>query len=169
MALIQIPDQHVVREFQGELIAENRTHQPLRWAEFRIYRHAEGGYVLHRAGRSVVYHRADTTCRTAGGTAPGIPATVAGLPDDATPCEKCQPSWPLDLEDDEPVRMETDRNTVDRCQTAADVVDALTRFRQRGTGKKIVKVSEPVAELLELAARADPAFADVPPPVERIA
>lgn len=169
MAEIVVSDRRrAPQRFSGELATEPvSTQNPgsLRWAEFRVYRLDEGGWMLHRVGMSLVYHQARTVCRTASGKMPGDPAKLADLPDEATPCGDCRPPYPLDLGDDEPVRFEFPRHSLNRCATAEAVVDSLTRFRERGTGIWTVKVSEPVAELLDKLAAAEPAFAAVARPV----
>jgi hypothetical protein len=169
MTLVKIQDGRVQREWEGDLVAATRTGHPLRWAEFEIWKLAGGDWLVHRTGRSRIYHRADTPCDTQTGRKPGQPGTVDDLPDDAVPCRYCRPPDPLDLADDEQIRIETPRHTVNRCATAADAVDALTRYRDRISGQRKVEMSEPVAELLELAAAKEPAFAAVPRPVDRIA
>jgi hypothetical protein len=160
------------QEYEGELIAQTRTRHPLRWSEFRLYKTPDG-WLVHRTGCSRVYHRADTTCRGASGRVPGSPATYRDLPDNAEPCWKCNPPDPDVLGEDEQIRFEAPRHTVDECATPADVVQTLTVFRQRGIdrdqGKWTTKVSEPVAELLEIARGRSPEFAELPRPAARIA
>ena len=73
MKTIKLRDQMgVVRSFQGEIIPgatndiqrEDENGRRPRWVEMQAYRHADGGYVLHRNGRTApVYHR-KVTCGT---------------------------------------------------------------------------------------------------------
>jgi hypothetical protein len=173
VATVRIDDRITVHEFEGDLIASETTRTaegegPLRWADFEIYRHDDGGYVIHRIGGSRVYHTAGTACRTAAGGQSGDPATVSQLPDDAESCDRCQPAWPEDLRSDERVRFEFPRHTIDRCATPAEVISVLTSMKPRGRGRRTVVISDPVRSLLAKAAAADPQFADADRPVERI-
>lgn len=156
--------------FDGELVSMVTTERDgsWRWAEFRVYELEAGGWLLHRTGMSNVYHTEPTTCRTASGRPPGDPATISDLPDNAVPCVDCLPPLPLDLGDTEKIRFEFPRNTWNQCPTADRVVDSLTRFRERGTGTWTVKISEPVAELLDDLAAAREAFANVTRPVPTV-
>jgi hypothetical protein len=157
-------------EFTGELIAETRSaSSDRRWVELKLYALEGGGYLVHRAGMSNVYHRAGTTCTTASGLQQGTPGTVEDLPDDALPCERCEPPWPEDLGDNEQIRYETTRHTIDRVDTPAEVVEKLTVYRNRRTGRREMRFSEPVQDLLAKAVANDPGFLMPDQPVERIA
>lgn len=165
MALVRIDTRHLVTEFDGEIIAGpvSTGYEP-RWVEFTIYRRLDGpaGYVVHKKASSWVYHTSDTTCMTAAGRPSGGTATVDDLPDEAVPCERCQPPAPVDLRDDEPIRFEFPRHTIDRCPTAGHAVERLTTMNPRNGGRAVV-VSEPVEELLAQAAVNDEGFAQARP------
>lgn len=170
MATVRIEDRFSVTEFDGELIAQATTRIPdgIRWVEFRLYRLDSDGYLLHRLGASRVYHQADTGCHTTSGQPSGEPGKARDLPAGAYSCDRCQPEYPENLEPDAAVRIEYTRHTIDRCDTADQVVRRLTNMRSRGSRVQTQVVSEPVKELLALAAGADPEFAMAEKPVERI-
>lgn len=135
-----------------------------RWMELRLYRldpGSDGHYLAWRNGRSLIYHTGTTRCRTVSGRKPGRLAGKGDLPDDAEPCPDCDPAWPEELADTDRIRYEFDRHTIDRTDTAPEMVKALTQFRERQTGNWVTRVSEPVAEVLEQAAANDPEFARV--------
>jgi hypothetical protein len=127
----------------------------LKWAEIEIYRQGEGGYMVHRLGYSLVYHRADTWCRTAAGSQPGHPATVDDLPDEASPCRDCKPPAPQRLADDEAIRYEYPRHTFDSCKDAREVVASLTVVRHRDGTPPSIRFSGPVQAALREAAEQD--------------
>lgn len=176
MPQVRIENRFSVQTFNGELLAQTQTPGPperQRWVEIAVYKLDDGpGYVLHRIGKSVVYHRADTHCTTSDGRQRGDEATVSDLPDNADPCELCQPPYPEELGDNDKIRFEFDRNTVNKCATAARVIDKLTVYRSPAAGRpgdedtgraaKTSTVSAPVRELLEKLASKDPAFATRP-------
>lgn len=135
----------------------SRRTESLAWAEVSIYKLEDGGYLTHRAGYSLVYHRADTHCRTRNGDQKGDPATVDDLPDDADPCVKCRPPYPQNLEDGEAIRYEFPRHTFDACETPEQVIDRLTVIRHRD-GTRSVRYSQPVQDALRQAGASDSAF-----------
>lgn len=172
VATVRIEDRHSVTEFEGTLTAEVSTRvrdgkSSSRWVEIRLYR-MDDGWLLHRIGKSLVYHSEDSECKTATRRPSGDVATRADLPRNAVSCDRCRPPWPEDLEDGEKIRYEFARHTIDRCDDPAQVVRRLTSMRQRRSGMRSTMVSEPVAELLAQAAGNDPDFAHAPKPVERI-
>jgi hypothetical protein len=161
---VLIPGRTRNTEIDGELLCPGVTTKNRRsrhWVEIEIYRLASGGYLIHRAGMSYVYHRADTSCTVKSGAAKGEPATVDDLPDEAVPCGACRPPYPEDLADDEQVRFEFPRHTFDKCETAAQVIEKLTTI-YKPDGSVEIRTPAPVRELLEYAAAADPEFADGP-------
>lgn len=131
-----------------------------RWVEFELYELDNGSWLAHRAGMSDVYHRADTRCSTRTGRQSGDPATVADLPDDAVPCQRCKPPYPQSLRDDESVRFEFPRHTWDECPTAVIVQEKLTTIRNRD-GSVSTVISDPVDQLLRSAASAHREFAEL--------
>jgi hypothetical protein len=135
-----------------------------RWMELRIYRldpGQQGNYLAWRVAKSYIYHTGDTSCRTRSGSKPGRLGTVANLPADAEPCDVCNPLFPDELPSNVRVRVEVDKNTINRADTAQELVDALTHYRDRATGQWVTRVSEPVEYVIEQASRRDPAFAQV--------
>lgn len=161
MPAVTIGDGELSRTFDGTLIAESKTDKWPRWIEFRIWKLDGGqGYAFYRAGKSVLYHTADTRCYRGRGMQAGKPATVDDLPDDAAPCSVCQPPEPAELGDDEPIRFETDRITLNMHATPRGVIEDATTVpgTASGSGGRVF-VSAPVADLLAQAATRDPAFA----------
>jgi hypothetical protein len=59
------------------------------------------------------------------------------------------------------VRFEKPRHTVNRTETAQELVEILTTARSRATGIRTVKVSEPVSRLLAKLAAHYEEFSDV--------
>lgn len=131
-----------------------------RWVEFELYLLSNGSWLVHRAGCSNVYHRADTRCTTRNGRQSGDPATVDDLPDAAVPCPRCKPPGPESLRDDEPVRYEFPRHTWDECPTAQIVREKLTTIRSRD-GSVSTVTSDPVDKLLRSAASYHREFAEL--------
>lgn len=150
--------------YEGEEIGRStsRRQGSLSWVDMFAYRleDSQAGYLLWRIGMSTIYHTAGTECTTFSGRQRGDSATIDDLPDDAQPCPKCRPPHPLDLGDDEPIRFEFPRNTVDLCPEPRSMVTTLTTMHTRGTQVRTVAVSEPVKDLLAMCVRNDPAFAD---------
>jgi hypothetical protein len=169
---VRVEDRHSATEFDGDLIAEVSTRKPdsTRWVEIRLYHLAdEAGWLVHRVGQSLIYHQADgATCKTSTQRPSGDTATAKDLPAEAASCDRCQPPWPEDLAEDEKIRYEFPRHTIDRCETPAQVIRRLTVSHQRGSGMRSTMVSEPVSDLLRQAAENDPDFARAEKPVERI-
>jgi hypothetical protein len=161
---VLIPGRHRNTEIDGELLCPGVStwnRRSRHWVEIEIYRLASGGYLIHRAGMSVVYHTADTRCVIKDGTQRGDAATVDDLPDEARPCPACLPPWPQDLGDKEPIRFEFPRHTFDKCWTAAQVIAKLTTI-YKSDGSIEVREPAPVMELLDKAAEVDEAFAAEP-------
>lgn len=162
MKTIRLRDQlGVMRSFEGEPIpgATNdiqRTDEDgearLRWVEMQLYRHADGGYILYRVGRTApVYHRVGAAC--ADSRHEKMPAHK--LPESAVPCDRCKPlgmKAPKTL-----VSVEQDRPLLDRCYEPEDVVRVLIEYRNTGGGKQPY-LSRPAEELIRNAARADTDF-----------
>jgi hypothetical protein len=155
-------------EITGTLIghgSSRRDGSPA-WADVEVYRLDGGGFLVHRIGMSLVFHRADTTCATRDGRQRGDPAGVSDLPDDAEPCRVCAPPWPEDLPDGEAViRFEFPRHAFDGCDSPEQVAEKLTVIRHRDKTRS-VQFSQPVNDCLEECAANDPAFAKfLPGPV----
>lgn len=161
MAIYRIEDQlhHRVQEVDGDLVAEISTQRParqdrpasVRWNTLAVYDlTGSGRWLVHRVGWSDVYHRADTSCTTYRGDQSGHPATVEDLPDTAVPCEKCQPPYPQDLADGEPIRYEFARHGFVVADNANGVVGELIErnVRDAGTRRQSTKLSAPAEELI---------------------
>ncbi len=151
------------QEIDGELACPPVTtygpgHED-RWVEFELYALDNGQWLIHRVGRSNVYHRIDTRCTTRTGRQSGDPAGANDLPDDAVPCLVCRPEDPEYLPNGPgTVRFESDRHTTDLCPTAYLVKAKLTTVRSRD-GSVSTFTSDPVGQLLRGAARRYPEFA----------
>jgi len=139
---------HTVADFAGELIAESTSDdgERARWIELNLYR-TESGWAVHRASRSILYHRIDTSCRTPKQARPGVRSTASELPEDALPCAACRPPGPEAMEPNASVRIEVPRHNVHFLDTERQVVDDLTIDRRIGTPYW----SQPVVELLTAA------------------
>jgi hypothetical protein len=147
--------------FTGELVVppvSTYSDDKARWAEFKLYRKEGGGYVVWRAGKSLVYHLKDTGCETRDGRQKGFEKLVRELDKDAEPCIECKPGWPDDLPPDMTVRMEEDRHTISHCATPVEVVHSLT-WDPRG---KRQMWTDPVSELLaNVTSAGEPGFAEI--------
>ena len=132
-----------------------------RWVEIELYLLDDGSWLAHRVGKSVIYHRADTGCITATGRQRGEPASVEDLPDEAEPCEYCQPPRPRALPDGPgTIRYEFPRHTWDQCPNPRALRDRLTRARSRD-GSVSYFMSDLVAGLLRNAAAIHPEFEEL--------
>ena len=142
-------------EFEGEIVAEVTSDdgERARWIEMSLYRLDDGsGWAVHRRSMSILYHRADTTCRTPKQARPGVRSTALQLEGDAEPCSKCRPPERDALDPDATVRIEIPRDNVHLLDTDQQVVDDLTVDRRTGTPYW----SQPVVELLVAAGRKHP-------------
>jgi len=145
-----------VIEFNGRLIATASTERQddPRWTEIKIYRTDSGRYVVHRTGRSVVYHHLDGPCNF------GIATRGRDLPPDAEPCRPTNkrqgrsclpPAMDADAFDpDATYEMEMDLHSADVCE-AEDVPRKLSQFR--GGNEVMSSVSR---RALQTAVDADP-------------
>jgi hypothetical protein len=164
-------------EFEGEEIARVSTRngapgQALsrprhRWGENVIWKLESGRYVLLRSAYSTIYHTQPTTCTVAGGSQSGDIATVSDLPDDAFPCWVCKPEYPGELGDGEKIRFEFPRQTIDQCETPAQVIQRLVNSRKY-SGVQSTALPEPARDLIEQAMENDPDFSASEMPVQRI-
>ena len=170
MKTIRLRDQRgMTRSFEGEILVgptgpvrvSTRDDDPdkPRWVEMALYRHADGGYVLHRVGKSVLFHKLPNECGK-GREQAGTRTRIGQLEDDAVaharplfPNDKpCLKVHELQTGDDFEYAMEADRPIVDRCEIPEHVIDALTEER---SGSREPYFSKPARRLLELAAEAD--------------
>lgn len=146
--------------FTGERIAVASTERQddPRWTEIEIYKTTNGNYVVHRTGRSVVYHLADGPCNF------GVGTKGKDLPPDAEPCRpenkrygrSCQPPAPDDphFDPDATYEMELDLSSADVCE-AEEVPRRLSQVR--GNTESMSSVSR---RALQLAVDHDPELRD---------
>ena len=156
MDTIRVQDKYDMVEFRGVQLADVSTETPssVRWTEISIYRTEAGRYIIHRVGRSVLYHDHDSTCNT------GVPVAVGDLVnledvevDDLMPCPRCRPG-DLDWLDPETVILrELDKHSVDVCD-AGQVYDRLLLHRAGGE----TFMSNPAQRAYDTALAADPAL-----------
>jgi hypothetical protein len=156
--LLRVPGEDRTYEFHGHLVADvtTETDESPRWTEMELYRFTDGTerYLVHIAGKSVVYHEHDSACNA------GSPTTRDQLLDDAEPCPRCQPDV-RGRDDAYVIDAESDRHSVTVCETAADVLQALRLPGRRG-------YSAPAQRLLERTKLADERFAATTNAVERL-
>lgn len=170
MARIVLTAKAGKKAINGEKLAGVSSQAWPRWIEIDVYSRDEGGFAVHRVGKSVVYHREDTPCATVSGAPSGRPVTVDNLPDDAVPCQVCRPLAPEvlgDLSDhgEKPViRLEVDRPVLAVFENAARAQDFIVTVRDRYTGEPGTHVSPPVAELIGKMREASPEWAALPWP-----
>lgn len=149
-----------ITEFTGRPLAavSTRTGKQGRWTQLVLYWHRDDRYVYVKSGKSVVYHKADSRCNT------GRHITVSDLYaqsepeywDDLTRCHVCRPAELDDLEDDDVISVETDRNAVIACADVPDLLDNLQwqdHHTPRVPGQTL---SSPAERLLKMAAEKDP-------------
>lgn len=116
MDLFVVNDRGQQIDFHGELLGSGSSYADWksRWFEIDIYRTEAGKYIVAGAGRTLVVHR--PTCAVA------RPADPEPAPDDAVPCDTCQPSLT------EPVVVEVDREWA---QVSDDPQAIIERLRLR--------------------------------------
>lgn len=167
MQAYTIPDQHDMVSFTGDRLAfaaTDRDAREPRWTEIAIYRTVAGSYVVHKTGKSDVFHRLDGACNR------GVRTPWDDLPEEATACSRC---W--DIDDVEmhtesvatggtsDVNMELDRHSVTVC-LAAEVPEALRHDRQDG-----VRIMSSVSQrVLEMAVDADKGLRDAVSTVRKV-
>lgn len=103
--MIKYPDEDTEHEifdrvrrirFKGRMIGKASTQRENggpRWTDITIYRTVAGQYVIQREGVSLVYHRADSSCRG------GELVTNSEITEESVPCATCRPP-DLDALDD---------------------------------------------------------------------
>lgn len=152
MERYSVPDKYDDVEFMGELIGASSTENPdsVRWTEINIYRTEHGKYVIHRSGRSVLYHRHDGVCNT------GVPRQASTLDQElSVPCARCRPGRLTTLAGNTTVDMELNKDSVDVCE-AHEVYDTLLlRRRDRTTGNDTTFMSNPSQRAFEQALMTD--------------
>lgn len=160
----QVKNQLEVIEFEGDLIAEATTERPNdpRWTEINIYRTTGGSYVIHRVGRSVVYHLHGSECNY------GIATAGAKLPRDAEPCPTCKPASPEELFQEDLFDLEIDIHSAEVC-TAVELPQRLTHKKvNRSTGQEERFMSSVSRRALQGALDADPGLASAVMNVRRV-
>lgn len=119
-------------EFTGVQLslATTETPEATRWTEISIYRTGGNRYVIHRCGRSVLFHAHAGTCNT------GVPVAISQLDEvdraDLQPCVRCRPGELVDLPADAMIDREVDWYNVDDCP-ATEVAETLKLKREDGT------------------------------------
>lgn len=176
-------------EFDGVLLASSSSDdgKTWRWTELHLYRVTGDGpitrYVLHKIGRSVVYHRADSRCtRQAKAAKVGellraddqaVEEAVAADPTvppdgpervqayltkmaERVPCSYCNPAdiYDPDTSDDSTVLVEQDRFTVVVTDSERGVVENLHGKDEHGT----LFLTKTARTLLERAVVDNPAL-----------
>lgn len=83
----EVPDPVENLEFTGRMIgkASTRRGDDPRWTDITIYVTEGGNYVVQKEGVSLVYHRAEASCRG------GKQATNAQILEGSRPCHLCRP------------------------------------------------------------------------------
>jgi hypothetical protein len=83
----EVPDPVENLEFAGRMIGKSSTRigDDPRWTDITIYVTAGGQYIVQKEGVSLVYHRADASCR--GGKVVTNPQIIEG----SAPCRDCHP------------------------------------------------------------------------------
>lgn len=126
-----------------------------RWTDITLYRVLEEGspyaYAIQIVGRSVLYHRVNSPCRS------GVNMTVGYLRRDddryqaLISCEKrgCAPDDLEDLKDSDMVAVEEDLYTLYKCASPVEVVEIMQNRSTRG------QMSNLSIKLLQAASRVD--------------
>lgn len=104
---------------RGEILSRvsSKSKEP-RWIEFTLFRAATGQYVVHRIGKSEVFHQENCYLVNKNHLS-DVP--YAEIPGSFKPCDKCRPSR-FDLEGLYPER---DRPYFQTCETARGVIKFL--------------------------------------------
>lgn len=150
----RLPDGNREIAFSGALLAQSSSDdgRAQRWLDLNLYHTDTDRYVLHRVGRSVVYHAAGSTC-----TRQAQPQKVGDLDqerrDELMPCVRCAPPniYSEDIDGDVQVLVEQDRSSVTVCERAPGLVESLYGVDDKGT-RFLSRVAQ---RLLEEASKAD--------------
>lgn len=147
-----INDENGITTLDGTLLAlsSSQRDDSDRWIEFWLYRTDDSErYVLHRIGRSTVYHV--LPCRTVNPET-AYETDAIGL-DDLSPCGVCAPNRKPRLDT---VWRESDRYRLRVFEDATGLVDELHRINENGM-RYLTNVAR---RLLNKAAGKDEAIAD---------
>lgn len=149
--------------FRGERIAHatSRTGQDssrIRWTEVDIYRTQGGSYLVHKVGKSRVFHGGSSPCSKTGGkrtTARQVHYNLSGEEVmDLTPCPVCKPGELLSLPPHTAIYVEQDRATVHTSSTAAGAVESARSVDSDG----VVYIPRVAERALREASQSDPAL-----------
>lgn len=109
-------------EFDGWLEDESSTYTPetMRWTEIQVYLTITGAYVVRVLGRSMIYHRNNSSCNT------GASQHGRDMDEDLRPCPKCRPvDYDTPAQDDAQFNVEVDIPTITRTPSARGMIRAL--------------------------------------------
>lgn len=135
-------------EFDGEKLAESTSDdgKAQRWTDLTLYRTNSGLFVIHRVGRSVVYHAQDSRCTRQ--AQPTLASLLTADPDYIA-CRKCNPPDIYSAPQNVTVLVEQDRHAAIISETARGVVDVLHGKDGNGT----LFMTHTARQLIEEASR----------------
>jgi hypothetical protein len=136
--------------FEGVRLGHGSSWEPhkLRWFEITIYKHVNGRYIVHKVGRTVVYHR--PTCATIDGR--DDLQQVDEPADDREPCPKCNPDATND-----PVLLERDKHYVLESDSVQGMIESLHHTDDR----QIRRMAAAARAALRFARERDEAIMEV--------
>lgn len=139
-----------ITEFEGELLGSGtsqRRHSP-RWSELHIYKTEAGTYVVHKIGRTLVYHVPGAECGSKG----ALTTKHEIAPDrEVVPCHQCRP----DREKLDVVSLEQDRNTIHIATEAPGVIESCKTFSHDDSTLFLTRVAR---DALDAAMDKDPSL-----------
>lgn len=151
MNTYELPNGDTSVRFTGELLSKKssrRSPTDLRWTEIEIYKTQAGKYVVHKIGRSVVYHLPGQSC-SSGIVKDLRPSQVEDL--GLLPCPRCRPAGYLVQ-----VCVETDRHTVHVTGSGRGVVESA----HTQDDDKTIYLTWPARQALTEASEKDDAIRD---------
>lgn len=128
-------------QFSGRMLAKRSSQQgpdDLRWTEIEMYQTQAGKYIVHKIGRSVVFHKANQKCSSGNAT-----RNMSAL-NTLIPCPRCEPDVQAVLGTTSPMLIETDRHTVHVSETARGAVESC--YTQ--DGERVAYLTYPARQLL---------------------
>lgn len=146
MGTYHIRDKSRALTVEGDHLASSSSFKPskVRWITFDLYRSHSGIFVLHRVGKSRVFHSSDCDNTVNNNLEPCL---LIDLDSSWKPCVLCSPN-----EESAYVFPETDRYFVTRCDSAEGVLEFLSRYDSRTDSVYYTDVS---LDLIEDAAEVD--------------
>lgn len=146
MTTYTIRDKSRVISVIGTRLSSASSYEPgkSRWITFDLYKSESGVYVLHRVGRSKVFHTSDCDNTIKNDLSP-VP--VGELDVGGIPCRLCQPDRQSRY-----IFPETDRHFSTTCGHAQGVLEFLSRYDRRTGSSYYTDVS---LDLIEDAAEVD--------------